>query len=80
MNKRQAGAEYEARAAEWLEQQGLCILERNFYCRQGEVDLVAEDGAYLVFVEVKYRRDNRAGHLFFLYFPFFPRLRHGFTL
>ena len=62
MNKRQAGAEYEARAAEWLEQQGLCILERNFYCRQGEVDLVAEDGAYLVFVEVKYRRDNRAGH------------------
>lgn len=62
MNKRRTGAEYEVRAAKWLEKQGFCILERNFYCRQGEIDLVAEDGPYLVFVEVKYRRDNRSGH------------------
>lgn len=62
MNKRQTGAEHEEQAARWLEQQGLCILERNFYCRQGEIDLIAEDGRYLVFVEVKYRRDGQAGH------------------
>lgn len=35
---------------------GYCILERNFRCRYGEIDLVAEDKQDLVFVEVKARR------------------------
>ena len=36
---------------------GYHILERNFRCRQGEIDLVAEDEQDLIFVEVKARRD-----------------------
>ncbi len=62
MNKRKTGTEYEEQAARWLESRGYQILERNFYCRQGEIDLVAEENGYLVFIEVKYRRDGHAGH------------------
>lgn len=61
MNKRQTGAKYEQRAAQLLEERGYRILERNFLCRQGEIDLIAEDGEYLVFVEVKYRQDAQMG-------------------
>ncbi|HYB01907.1 MAG TPA: YraN family protein [Ktedonobacteraceae bacterium] len=43
-------------AAEALISKGYCILERNFRCRHGEIDLVAEDGHDLIFVEVKARR------------------------
>ena len=35
---------------------GYCILERNFRCRKGEIDLVAEDEQDIIFVEVKARR------------------------
>lgn len=43
-------------ASEALMSKGYCILERNFRCRYGEIDLVAEDKQDLVFVEVKARR------------------------
>jgi len=43
-------------AADALMSKGYCILERNFRCRQGEIDLVAEDEQDLIFVEVKARR------------------------
>ncbi|MGZ3622036.1 MAG: YraN family protein [Ktedonobacteraceae bacterium] len=43
-------------AAEELMSKGYSILERNFRCRLGEIDLVAEDEQDLVFVEVKARR------------------------
>jgi len=43
-------------AAEALMSKGYRILERNFRCRQGEIDLVAEDEQDLIFVEVKARR------------------------
>ena len=36
-------------------------MEYNFRCRMGEVDLIARDGDYLVFVEVKYRSSEEAG-------------------
>lgn len=61
MNKRQTGMEYEQRAAQLLAERGYRIMERNFRCRQGEIDLIAEDGEYLVFVEVKYRQDGQMG-------------------
>lgn len=61
MNRRQTGAAYEQCAAQYLKQKGYHILEQNFRCRQGEIDLIARDGEYLVFVEVKYRRDTRMG-------------------
>lgn len=48
-------------AAEKLISCGYQILERNFRCRYGEIDLVAEDGQDLVFVEVKTRRGDAYG-------------------
>ena len=61
MNKRAAGAKYEQLAAEFLEEKGYRILERNFRCRQGEIDIIAVDRDCLVFLEVKYRRDEQMG-------------------
>jgi putative endonuclease len=43
-------------AAEALLSKGYSILERNFRCRHGEIDLVAEDEQDIIFVEVKARR------------------------
>jgi len=48
-------------AAEALARRGYRILERNFRCCYGEIDLVAEDGHELVFVEVKTRRGTAFG-------------------
>jgi putative endonuclease len=48
-------------AAGALEQRGYRIVERNFRCRAGEMDLVAEEGQDLVFVEVKTRRGAERG-------------------
>ena len=48
-------------AAHTLEHQGYRILEHNFRCRYGEIDLVAEDEQDLVFVEVKTRRGTAFG-------------------
>lgn len=61
MNKRAVGAAYERQAGAYLNRQGYRILQYNFRCRQGEIDIVAEDGGCLVFVEVKYRRDAASG-------------------
>ena len=49
------GYRSERRAALWLENKGLRILERNLLCRAGEIDLVVLDGDVLVFVEVRQR-------------------------
>ena len=53
------GVASEALAAAFLQGRGLTILERNYRCRLGEIDLVARDGATTVFVEVR-RRASRA--------------------
>ena len=60
-NKRQTGAYYEQAAGKYLEQLGYEILEYNYRCRAGEIDIIAKDGAYVVFCEVKYRADSRKG-------------------
>lgn len=62
MNKREAGSRYETYAAAYLEEKGYRIVERNFRSRAGEIDLIGRDGRYLVFVEVKYRKDGQTGH------------------
>ena len=49
------GAQAEAAAAQYLQQQGLRIVARNWRCRQGELDLIAREGDTLVFVEVRQR-------------------------
>ena len=48
-------------AAEELARQGYSIIERNFRCRHGEIDLIAEEGNDLVFIEVKTRRGDAYG-------------------
>ena len=44
-----------------MQEQGFVILEKNYRCRSGEIDLIARDGRYLVFIEVKYRSSGHAG-------------------
>ena len=51
-------------AAQYLKQQGYTILERNYRLRIGEVDIIARDEEYLVFIEVKTRRSTRFGSPF----------------
>ena len=51
----------EALVVEDLRGRGGRIAAKNFRCRMGEIDIIAEDGTYLVFVEVKLRKDNRFG-------------------
>ena len=60
-NRRAIGTEYETLACEYLTRHGYQILCRNFRCRQGEIDIIARDRDYLVFIEVKYRRDEHEG-------------------
>lgn len=55
------GSGGERAAADFLIARGYHILERNFRCRGGEVDLIALDGGVLVFVEVKVRRTLSRG-------------------
>ncbi len=59
--KKQAGAYWETFARAHLEAAGLVLLERNFNCRHGELDLVMRDRDVIVFVEVRYRRAGAAG-------------------
>ena len=49
----------EQKAVQYLIQQGYEILEQNYHCRFSELDIVAKEGDYLCFVEVKYRKDAR---------------------
>ena len=48
-------------ACSYLQQKGYLILERNFRCRQGEIDIIASIGKEIVFVEVKTRRNTNFG-------------------
>lgn len=56
-----AGALAETLAATHLQQQGLRLLERNYRCRMGEIDLILADGPVLVFVEVRLRHNAEYG-------------------
>ncbi|HHY76461.1 MAG TPA: YraN family protein [Firmicutes bacterium] len=54
-SSRELGRLVESAACAYLESEGYVILERNYTSRLGEIDIVALDGACLVFVEVRYR-------------------------
>jgi len=56
-----AGRRAEDLCAQLLARAGLRVLARNWRCRHGEIDLVAEEGRTLVFAEVRYRRCERFG-------------------
>ena len=62
MNTRKKGTEYEQAALEYLQRQGVIILERNYRNRRGEIDIIGRDGEYIVFFEVKYRKDSSKGY------------------
>lgn len=55
------GRDAEAKAQQFLQQQGLTLIEKNFRCRVGEIDLIMRDEQMLVFVEVRFRKDQRFG-------------------
>ena len=55
------GERGELRAAEYLQNKGFYILERNYRTRRGEIDLICADDRYLVFVEVKTRTNLSCG-------------------
>lgn len=61
MNKRKIGAEYEKIAAAYLEKNGYIILEKNYRCRNAEIDIIAKNDSYICFVEVKYRKTDNCG-------------------
>ena len=58
----QQGGSAEVSATAALTRLGYHIVERNFRCRAGELDIVARDGAVLAFVEVRSRTDGDHGH------------------
>lgn len=61
MNKRKIGDEYEKIAAAYLENNGYIILEKNYRCRNAEIDIIAKNDSYICFVEVKYRKTDNCG-------------------
>lgn len=58
---RNLGRKGEEAAARYLEQRGYEVLERNWTCFAGEADIIARDEEWLVFVEVKTRRNTDKG-------------------
>lgn len=58
MEARELGRFGEERAARYLRLHGYRIVETNYSCRLGEIDLIARKGRYLVFVEVKLRKSG----------------------
>nr|WP_319555621.1 YraN family protein [uncultured Vibrio sp.] len=60
-SKRQIGNQYETLAKQYLLRQGLRFVEQNFLTKVGEIDLIFQQGETIVFVEVKYRNNDRFG-------------------
>lgn len=58
MNKREIGKKYEDLVCKYLKNNFYEIIERNFFTKQGEIDIVAKNEDYLCFIEVKYRKEN----------------------
>lgn len=61
LNRRARGTDGEDIACEYLVLQGIRIVERNFRLHRGEIDIVAREGEYLVFCEVKSRESDECG-------------------
>jgi len=55
------GQETEDACCAYLKKQGLSLIEKNFHCRNGEIDLIMKDDKTIVFIEVRYRRNNNFG-------------------
>ena len=55
------GQEAERLACTFLQSHNVTILERNYHCRQGEIDIIGREQNTIVFVEVRYRRHSQFG-------------------
>ena len=55
------GQAAEDKALVFLQQQGCHLIERNWHCRYGEIDLIMQLGDILLFIEVKYRKNTAFG-------------------
>jgi len=60
-NRRAKGDVYEQVALKYLKQQGLKFIAQNVNFKGGEIDLVMQDDTQLVFVEVRFRKNNHYG-------------------
>lgn len=60
-NKKNIGNKAENIAKSFLESKGYIIITSNFFTKLGEIDIIASDNDYLVFVEVKYRKSLKNG-------------------
>lgn len=60
-SQQRLGQTAEQAACNFLAAQGLQVLERNFLCKLGEIDLICQDQNSLVFVEVRFRKNARFG-------------------
>lgn len=58
---RNKGLFYEQQAQSYLVQQGLSLLDKNYSCRYGEIDLIMMDNGFLCFIEVKFRKNDSFG-------------------
>ena len=58
MDKKELGNKGEAFAAEYYKKLGFTVTAQNYSCRGGEIDIIAENEEYIVFVEVKTRSEN----------------------
>ena len=58
MKKKELGIWGEDKAAVYLRKKGYTVIEKNFSCRFGEIDIIAKKGGMVVFVEVKLRKNN----------------------
>src|SRR5690348_10664811 len=59
--KKQIGNSGEEEAVNYLQKNGYKIIQKNYRCKIGEIDIIAKDSDYLVFIEVKSRKDNQYG-------------------
>jgi putative endonuclease len=60
-DKRIKGDDKERLAEDYLTAKGFGLIERNFLCKSGEIDLIMKDQEYLVFIEVRYRENKEFG-------------------
>lgn len=60
-NKRRVGKYWEKIAGDYLRMQGMTVLFMNYRTRYSEIDIIAQDRDELVFIEVKYRRNQNSG-------------------
>lgn len=71
------GRQAESEACQYLQSQGLILISQNYRCRNGEIDIIMQDGQELVFVEVKFRSGTEFGQAVEY---FHPRKRVKFEL